>query len=219
MRLAPYPVSPNAAAPALLILLPGLNMRLEDFVAHGFVAALAASAAPPDLLLAEPQLDSYFDGTITTELLSLIRGERARHAQIWLGGISLGCLGALLAAAAQPEAVAGAILLAPYLGAPGLIAEVERAGGLAAWEPGIIATNDGERRVLAWLRAHSASLQSPRLYLGYGTGDRFAASSALLAACLPQERVWRSEGGHDWPTWSELWRRILAARPFARAAF
>lgn len=215
-----FHAAPRAAPePILLLALPGLNIRPEDFAAHGFVEALHENAPCVDFLVVEPDLDTYLDGTVKTLLGALVSEKRAQgYARVWLAGISLGGFGALLAARAEPNAVEGAILLSPFLGTPGLIAEVERAGGLAAWEPGEIAADDGERRVLAWLRLHvQANLESPVLHLGYGANDRFAVSAALLGACLRPSQLCVVDGGHDWSTWTLLWRNILAKQPFTRA--
>jgi len=204
--------------PVLLILLPGFDMHAEDFVTHGFIEAAQAYAPFVDILVAEPDLDLYLDGTIGAQLAALIPAKDAGcYAQTWLAGISLGCFGALLAAA-PPAAVEGLILLAPFLGTPGLIAEIDRAGGLAKWEAGVIAANDHERRLLARLKHYGGGPETwPILHLGYGKSDRFSAASRLLAALLPQDRVYEIEGAHDWPSWRLLWRRILAADPLSLA--
>jgi hypothetical protein len=49
--------------------------------------------------------------------------------------------------------------------------------------------------------------------MGYGVDDRFAFSHRLLAAALPADRVFTTEGGHDWPEWMRLWRRMLPTLP------
>ena len=190
-------------APTLLILLPGVDIRAEDFVAHDFVALLQAGSDPVDLLIAEPELDDYLDGTVGQRLVAMLTEQPLqRYRRVWLGGISLGAFGALLAASAAPVAVDGVVLLAPFLGVPGLIAEVERAGGLAAWQPGSVAANDGERRVLAWLKSHlEAASQPPILQLAYGDRDRFAPGARLLVAGLPARQIHEAAGAHDWPTW------------------
>lgn len=202
--------------PLLLILLPGFDMKAEDFVTHGLVEAARTCAPCADILIAEPDLDLYLDSTIGEQLVALVRAQRRGGSRrIWLAGISLGCFGGLLAAAQAAE-IEGLILLAPFLGTPGLIAEVERAGGLAAWKPGKIAPEDQERRLLAWLKGYGEEPGArPLLYLGYGNSDRFAAASRLLAALLPPHRMCTVDGAHDWPSWSLLWRCILAADPFA----
>jgi pimeloyl-ACP methyl ester carboxylesterase len=215
---ASHPAPGTVAERILLIMLPGVNMAPQDFVAHGFIRALREGAWPVDVVTADAGTDFYLDGVITERLQAdvvapaLSRGYR----RLWFLGISLGGLGALLYARAHPGAVEGIVLLAPFLGVPGMIAEVVRAGGLRAWEPGVIAANDGERRVLAWLKSYAAAPAIfPTLFLAYGSGDRFAVGHALLAAELPAERVLIGEGGHDWETWKVLWLRILDLCPFA----
>jgi hypothetical protein len=215
IRLARHPRRLGETAPTLLVMLPGVNIRAEDFTAHGFVAALQAREEPVDLLVAEPDLDFYLDGTVLSRLETMLAEEMPCYRRLWLGSISLGALGALLVAASGRFAVEGVLLLAPFIGVPGLIAEIERAGGFATWQPGAIASNDGERRVCAWLKT-TMETQTPRpvLHLGCGKEDRFAAASRLLAAGLAPERCHFTEGGHDWPTWTALWTTILEARPF-----
>jgi hypothetical protein len=216
IRLIRHPRVAGETAPILLVLLPGVNIRAEDFVAHDFVATLRARDDVVDLLIAEPDLDSYLDGSIQRRLEAMLAAEARSYARLWLGGISLGALGALLVAASGRLAVDGILLLAPFIGVPGLVAEIDRAGGFGAWQPGAIADNDSERRVCAWLKTYLATpAPRPSLQLGYGTSDRFALASRLLAAGLPPARCHVAEGGHDWPTWKALWTRILDARPFA----
>ena len=66
------------------------------------------------------------------------------------------------------------------------------------------------RRVWDWIKRHEGGAGvGPRLYLGYGTRDRFAKASALLAAHLPPQHVLSIPGGHDWRTWKRLWDAFL----------
>jgi pimeloyl-ACP methyl ester carboxylesterase len=202
----------------LLIVLPGFGMHAEDFVSQGFIAEARRRAPTTDILVAEPDLDLYLNGAVAGHLTRLVATQcAAGYARLWIGGISLGCFGALLAAS-QCDAVEGLILLAPFLGTPGLIAEIEEAGGLRAWNPGEIAEHDLERRLLAWLacRAQNAG-DKPFIHLGYGVSDRFAAASRLLAAILPPGRSHVLDGAHDWPCWGRLWQSLLAADPFSVA--
>ena len=217
MKRAFYAAPKPGREPILLIFLPGLNMRYEDFAAQGFVDAAQREVETLDVLALEPDLDLYLDGAVADVLVAVIREYRmCAYARIWFAGISLGAYGALLTASADPGAVEGIILLAPFLGTPGLVAEVERAGGLASWAPGPVAANDAERRVLAWLQRYTCEGRNrPILRLAYGHSDRFAAASSLLAACLPADAVCVVDGAHDWPTWASCWTRILAGRPFA----
>ncbi len=49
----------------------------------------------------------------------------------------------------------------------------------------------------------------PQVFLGFGRDDRFAASNARLGEVLAPAQVFVEPGGHDWPAWIALWRRIL----------
>ena len=55
----------------------------------------------------------------------------------------------------------------------------------------------------------------PEIFLGYGTRDRYARTSELLAQRLPAARVSTVAGGHDWPTWIKLWK-IMLVQAFAK---
>jgi len=72
------------------------------------------------------------------------------------------------------------------------------------------AVSDDERRLLAWLRSYRA--ESPGalpIYLGYGTEDRYAGAGIMLAERLPANHVVAIKGGHDRPTWTSAWERLL----------
>jgi pimeloyl-ACP methyl ester carboxylesterase len=204
---APLPVADRM----LLVMLPGANTRPQDLVAHGFVRALRERALPIDVVVPDAHLDYYLDGSLSRHLrrdiLATTSGKNYRRT--WLMGISLGGMGALLHARAHPETIMGIILLAPYLGATGTIAEVVRAGGLARWNACPL-TIDDDRRLLTWLKSFPSAVTAlPRLYLGYGREDRFVAASQLLAERLPAAQVVTVPGGHDWATWRCLWQTLL----------
>jgi len=192
-------------APALLVMLPGADMHAEEFQANGFLGGDGPvdEIDPVDRIAVETGMECYLD-EVSVALLhdQVIAPAHARGTvRIWLVGISLGGMGALLYAQAHPDRIAGTILLAPFIGSRGLIAECERAGGLRHWHPADLST--AERRLLVWL---GAAKGLPDMYLGYGSDDRFAAAHRLLADLLPTERVVTVPGGHDWPTWRALWQ-------------
>jgi pimeloyl-ACP methyl ester carboxylesterase len=203
----------------LLVMLPGYGMARDDFARHGFIEAIDARGWPVDVVAAQPDVGLYLDGTVAERLhAEVVRPARREAARLWFLGISLGAMGALLYARRYPGEVAGAILLAPFLGSPGIVAEVAGAGGLAAWNPGDIRLADLERQLLAWLKSQRpAAPDAATLYLGYGRGDRFARGAALLAQQLPERRTIVTDGGHDWETWSGLWRQTLDRDPFTWA--
>lgn len=213
-----HPALVPSTEPVLLVLLPGFDMNAEDFARHGFLDMARRHAPEADIIVAKPDLDLYLEGTVGADIASLLRSAGRSRRRVWLAAISLGCFGAL-SAVEHSVAIEGIILLAPFLGTAGLIAELGRAGGLALWDPGEVAEDDHERQLLARLRSGVCRPEDwPVLYLGYGRSDRFAAASRLLAAILPPSRIFEIEGAHDWPSWERLWERILAAHPFARGA-
>ena len=200
----------------LLVMLPGLNMAAEDFVTQGFVAAAQERNRLLDVVALKVGASDYLDGTFIGPLHdTILAPARAEgYARIVLLGVSLGAMGAVLYARAHPGDLDGLVLLAPFLGTPGTIVAVERAGGLARWEPGTIGPNELEHGLLAWLKAYCA-LQAPKpwIVLGYGTEDRFRDGARLLAAALPPDHVVARTGLHEAPTWLALWRIILDQEP------
>ena len=196
----------------LLIMLPGARDTPEDLASHGFIRAIRERSLAVDVVAVDAHLGYYLERTVAERLeQDIIASARARgYKRIWFMGISLGGLGSLIYARAHPGEVEGEVLLAPFLSNRGLIDDVIRAGGLDRWQPGEIAADDEERQLLAWLKAYRTDEpRLPKIYLGYGTGDRFAPASALLATRLPVGQVATIEGGHDWPTWFNLWNQLL----------
>jgi len=204
----------------LLVMLPGAYDGPRDFVTHGFVDALRERALPVDVIAVDSHA-GYFTGQTIIERLhqDVILPARARgYRAIWFAGISLGGYGSLLYAGEHAGEVDGIIALAPFLGSRGIIAEIDRAGGLAQWAPGDFPTDDYERKLLVWLKHYrGAAAALPPIYLGYGADDRFAAAHRMLAASLPPGQVWIAPGGHDWATWKALWVAMLDAGAITRA--
>lgn len=187
---------------ALLLMIPGAYFRPGDFAANGMIDALAGHAM--DAVEVPPCPERYLDGDVGAWLHDTHVAPQAGR-RIWMLGISLGAMGALMHAAAHPGTVAGMILLAPFLGTRGLIAEAVAAGGLSAWRPGTILDGDIERGLLAGLGRRLPD----NLHVGCGLQDRYADASRLLAERLPSERVVWQDGGHDWACWRSLWSQLL----------
>lgn len=208
--------APTGGASTLLVMLPGAGIEAADFAANGLIAAVYDRHLPIDIIATKPALDLYLDGTVTAVLhRTIIEPALARNYKaIWLLGISLGGMGALLYASAHAALLERIILLAPFLGTQGTIAAIEEAGGLARWSPGP-ATTQSESRALRWLQHRPPS---PSVYLGYGESDRFSPGHRLLAETLPAAQTFTHQGAHDWPTWRVLWQTLLDTAPFAAAA-
>lgn len=201
----------------LLVMLPAAKARPEDLLEQGFVAAVRDRGLPLDVAVMDAQPDYYLEGRVGERLAAdVFRPLRARgHRRIWLMGMSLGGMGCIAYARRHAAEVEGVILLAPFLGARGLIAQILRAGGLARWQPAAPAPDDEELALLLWLKNYRAdNPQLPAIHLGCGRDDRYAPASAMLAQQLPAERVVSVPGKHDWQTWIRLWRALLAKNLF-----
>jgi pimeloyl-ACP methyl ester carboxylesterase len=205
------PARSGQAAASRLLLLPPAYSRPEDFLREGFADAVRERGLDLDLTLVELRFRSVSDRSVLAQLGELIAAARgAGCAQLWLGGISLGAYLALAAAERQPHVLDGLCLFAPYLGSHIVTQEIERAGGVAAWEPGELAEDDEERRIWRFLKTHAHGPLP--IHLGLGREDRFGARHRVLAAALPAARVDLVPGGHEWPVWRTLWERFLDAR-------
>jgi len=200
----------------MLVILPGAKDRPQDFVDYGFIQAIRERNLPIDVAAVDAHVDYYLEGNVIEKLrhaVSLL--QEKKYHRIWILGVSIGGSGALSFARKYPSEIEGVILLAPFLGVRGTIAEVVRAGGLNSWVPGYIEPDDKERDLLVWLKTYpSGEVQLPRIYLGYGRADRYAPASELLAERLPQEQVLTMNGGHDWQSWRALWNGLLDRRFF-----
>jgi pimeloyl-ACP methyl ester carboxylesterase len=197
-----------------VVFLPGRGDRPEDFEARGMLAAARSAGLRADVLAVDAHLAYYRKRVIVERLQADVIGPaRARgYVRVWLVGISLGGLGALLLAEHHPDAASGILVIAPYLGEPALAREIEAAGGLGQWTPG--ETAEDFRGLWAGLQRRRAAGERPPLWLAYGADDRYAYGHRLLASALPASRVLVAEGGHDWAAWRALWAEFLARGAF-----
>ena len=213
MRTLAYPGA-GVGAGDLVVFLPGRGDRAEDFEERGLLAAARKAGLEADVLAVDAHLGYYYKRVIVDRLWAdVVLPARARgYRRLWVVGISLGGLGSITLAQEHPDAVAGILAIAPYLGEPDLTREIEAAGGLARWE-GAPSERDF-RGVWGFLRGYATGHQRPPLWLAYGSSDRYAYAHRLLASALPGDRVLVAPGGHDWKAWDPLWAEFLARGAF-----
>jgi len=217
--------SPCATPPdTLLVLLPGSYSLPEDFQRQGFVRTVREAGLAADVLLVDSHTAYFEDRSILVRLHEdVVLPARARgYRRIWFAGISLGAVGSMLYADEYPQYLDGVVVLAPFLGTRLSVLDIENAGGLAAWPaPARRADEPVDERLWRWLKGQADAAAPVRhlpFFQGYGVDDRFAHNNALLARALPPDRVFTAPGDHDWPAWTVLWKRIVAALPLARDA-
>ncbi len=205
------PIDDGAArADTLVVFLPGRGDRAEDFHAQGFFDI--GHDGTFDMIAADAHMGYYRDRTFADRLhVDVMVPARERgYARIWLVGISAGGMGAMVYSRQHPDGVDGIVLLAPFLGERKLVDAIAAAGGPAQWSGESEHGEPYQRRTWRWLSGVTDERGEPPIVLAYGRDDRFASAADLLAGRLPPERVLTVDGGHDWPTWQRLWRRIVA---------
>lgn len=195
----------------LLAMLPGVGIKAEDFAAHGLVAAAQAGRHVVDVTVVKPDQELYLDGAVASVLEESVLAPARAHGynRLWLLGISLGGMGALACATEHPEEIEGLILLAPFLGTHGTMAEVKRAGGFTAWQAAASTATPPERRIITWLQNRLRGAPGPQIWLGRATKDRFAAGHRLLAAEMAPGQDIEVEGGHDWAAWRAAFAALM----------
>ncbi|MDQ3038148.1 MAG: lysophospholipase [Myxococcota bacterium] len=217
----------RASAPCLLVLLPGFFDEPQEFERQGLVDELHEAAPSCDLVAVATHLYDYRDESIVDRVhedIVLVARERG-YERIWMVGVSMGALGAILTARAHPEDVDGLVLVSPYLGTAGFAEtferEVARHGDLGAWARQtedrpvrISRVLHDPRPVWRWLAGYLISPEAmPPLWIAYGRDDRFAAAQRILAGAVSPEQAFVVEGRHDWETWRRILHEVVAAVP------
>jgi len=209
MRTVIDSAQPGVVAATRVLFLPAAYTGPEDFMRAGFVSAVRERELPLDLVFADVNLQHLTDRTILRRLRhELVLPARALGCRaIWICGISLGGFIGLAFAERYTSEIDGLCLLAPYLGNHMITGEIERAAGVAGWQPGELGPDDDERRVWRFIKTRAS--HPVDVHLGYGRDDRFANSHQMMAAALEPQAVQIVGGGHEWPVWSQLWSGFL----------
>lgn len=221
MAFVADPLPGGAPAKCLLVLFPGARDRAGTFREEGFVDEIRASGLSVDVVAADATLNYYLQSIAALRLETDVVGParaKGAYGQVWLLGISMGGYGAFNYAQAYPDHVDGIVALSPFLGEEKVWTKVRDGGGLARLTPPPVAPvtdqNYGEQ---LWGYLHALTrpgVERPLLYLGTGDSDRLREPFELLVPEVPKERVFRTEGGHDWGPWKELLRQFLSKSAF-----
>ena len=206
-----YRKDENARQRNLLVLLRGIGADNRVFAEQGIIDAIHARGLPFDVVAPDADFAYYqsqtFDVRLKEDIIDPARRQGYEH--IWLAGFSMGGLGSLIYLRRYPEDIDGVLLTSPFLGWPGIHAEIRSAGGVAAWQQTSDDPRDWERMIWSWIKSH-ASAAAPPIWLGYGRGDLLAADGPpLLATVLPPERVFTVPGNHTIATFKAIFLRHL----------
>lgn len=213
---------PAAASPhRLVVMLPGRGDDLDSLAQSGVARQIHEAWPDADVILTGLTMPFYLQGQATRRLHDEVMvPARARHyAQVWLAGISLGGMGALEYDQAYPGEVDGLLLISPYLGDRPLYREIEKAGGLACWQPGPVQPLGPEtfqRELWRGLqRWREAPARTQSVWLAYGDSERFRDRIGLLATLLPPAHVVELPGHHNWTLWHPAMQALLTRAALA----
>ncbi len=200
-------VPAGVPATRLVVVLPGRGDDLAGLLRHRVAEQVQRQWSDADVLLTGLTMAYYRDGQAVARLdREIVRPALGRYRQVWLAGISLGGMGALLYDRAHPGAIHGLLLLSPYLGDAPIRREILAAGGLASWQPGPaqpIGPQTFQRELWRYLKLwREQPRRTATTWLAYGDREDFRAPIELMAPLLPPGHVVMLPGGHDWTLWS-----------------
>lgn len=219
-RNAPIPTltlqADELASDVLVVVLPGRWDDVAVLEQSGIAQAIQAARPEADVLLAGATLAYYTDGGLAERLhREIVAPARARgYREVWMAGASMGGLGVLLYEQDHPGELDGLVLLAPFMGGRGILREIERAGGIADWDPGPVPAQrdrrnfDRElwRHLQGWLDDPEAAA---RVWLAYGEEDRLRRAVPVIAPLLPPAHILERPGGHTWSVWVPAAREVF----------
>lgn len=212
---------PTAFMPAprlahrLVVMLPGRGDDLQSLGESGIARLIQQAWPDADVMLTGLTMPYYLQGQAPRRLHDEViePARRPGYRQVWLFGISLGGMGALLYDRDYPGQVDGLLLISPYLGDRPIYREIRDAGGLAKWNPGppqamTPATFQHElwRHLQQWSK-DPARVRS--VWVAYGESERFRPAIELMSPQLPPGHVVMLPGHHNWKLWAPAARALL----------
>jgi pimeloyl-ACP methyl ester carboxylesterase len=212
-----YDIQVNSKKEILIVFLPGRGDTASHYIDNGFPAAVREKNLPVDMVSVDAHIGYYMKEILVERLAAdiiqpaIVQG----YKNIWLVGISMGGIGALLYAQQHPDHITGIVAIAPYLGDNKILDEVAAAGGLSDWPARPVKGMDYQRKLWIWLKGYVIDPGSrPSLHLLYGKQDHLVKGHRLLLDVLPAERVIAIDGDHKWISWKILWAELLQESPF-----
>ncbi len=203
----------------LVVMLPGRGDDLASLQRKDMARIIQSAWPDADVILTGLTMPFYRQGQAATRLHDEIIAPagNGRERKIWLMGISLGGMGALLYEHEYPGEIDGTLLLSPYLGDDTIHDEIRRAGGLQAWNPGpaqVLNSDTFQHELWRTLKNLSVDPQRARAFwLGYGADEPFRAPIELMSPTLPPENVVMLPGRHNWALWTPLSNVLLERVP------
>lgn len=222
----PIPVAryfaPQPPARRLVVMLPGRGDSLAGLQRHRVAQIIQRQWPHADVILTGLTLPFYRQGRAPQRLHDeVIAPALARDKRtLWLAGVSLGGMGALLYDRAYPGQAHGLLLLSPYLGDAAIHRKIRAAGGLRAWQPGPPQPMTPDtfqhelwRSIRRWRHRPERTCT---VWVAYGASERFRKPIELMTPLLPPDHVLMLPGHHNWTLWTPALEALLERADAAR---
>ena len=206
--------APNPAH-RLVVMLPGRGDSLQGLTDKGIAGVIQQTWPDADVLLTGLTMPFYQQGRAVQRLHDEViePARRKPYQQVWLAGISLGGMGALLYDSAYPDQIDGLLLLSPYLGQDAIHQQIRQAGGLATWQAGPpqpLGPDTFEHELWRSLQGWSKRPQrTGSTWIAHGADEPFRQSIELMTPLLPNDHVIMLPGKHNWTLWKPAMRAVL----------
>ncbi|MEO5561289.1 MAG: alpha/beta hydrolase-fold protein [Dokdonella sp.] len=199
----------------LVVMLPGRGDDLASMQRRQVAQTVQSAWPDADVVLTGLTMPFYKEGHAARRLHDeIIAPARARSDYpIWIAGISLGGMGAVLYEHDYPDQVAGMLLLSPYLGENAIHDEIRAAGGLAQWNSGpaqALGPDTFQHELWRTLKGWSSDPARVRsVCLAYGDSEPFRVPIELVSGELSTDHVLMLAGKHDWTLWTPALSALL----------
>lgn len=202
----------------LIIFFPGLYDSAEKFKDEAFFSIARKEGITADMVSANVNVYHL----VKEMMIERIEKDVFAHAKVtgyknlWLVGVSLGGLNALLLNIKHEKDICGVVTLAPYVANTLLIKDLRDAKEIKNWKP----DSDENKLVLekrlqflwVWLKEKSSNNKLNNIYLGYGKEDKYINAIELFENILDKNHVVTVKGGHTWETSQKIWQKQLSSR-------
>lgn len=208
-------VAAPQSAQRLVVVLPGRGDSLPGLIDTGIAEVIQQQWPAADVLLTGLTMPFYTQRQAVQRLHDevIVAARRTHHGEIWLLGISLGGMGALMYDRAYPDEIDGLILLSPFLGRNGIHREIRAAGGLAEWQAEPMqptGADSFESELWRYLQGWTVRPQRTQsVWLAYGADEPFRRPISLMAPLLAADHVIELPGRHNWELWLPATTAVL----------
>ena len=199
----------------LVVMLPGRGDSLQGLTDTGIAGIIQQRWPDADVLLTGLTMPFYQQGRAAQRLHDEViePARRKAYQQVWLAGISLGGMGALLYDIEYPDQIDGLLLLSPYLGEDAIHQQIRQAGGLAAWQAGpaqALGPDTFQHELWRSLQAWSRRPQrTGSTWIAYGADEPFRQPIELMTPLLPDDHVIMLPGKHGYQILKEIRAALL----------